>query len=105
MKIIINESRLEKLVLNYIKKQLGEYVPNEDEYDDTNWDGLFYKGGEAVAAIFNSNLYILKKVDYEISTMFDLDWSITYKLMRMASEDLSGIEIDRVINIDKIYLE
>ena len=103
MKIIINESRLEKLVLNYIKKQLGEYHPNDDK--NITWDGLFYKGGEAVAGIFNSNLYILNKVDYEISTMFDLNWTIIYKLMRMASEDLSGIEIDRIINIEKIYLE
>jgi hypothetical protein len=101
MKIIINESRLEKLALNYIKKQLGEYVPS----NDNNWVGLFYKDGEGVAGIFDNNLYVSNELYNMINKMFDLGWIQNHKLFRIASTDLSGIETDRVINIEKIYLE
>jgi hypothetical protein len=103
MKIIISESRLEKLALNYIKKQLGEFHPIED---GTIWKGKFIKDGYVVCKISvrkGMSIFYLIHIDNRITmsckNMFDLSFNIIDNLTIQAVKDITGVEADAVFTL------
>ena len=104
MKIIISESRLEKLSLNYIKKQLGEFHPIED---GTIWKGTFIKDGSVVCKIsvrktmmsIDYNIHIDNRITMSCKNMFDLSYNKVDNLTIQAVKDLTGFEADAVFTL------
>lgn len=93
MKIIIKESRMEKIALRYIKGQLGEYTPYEivlgDGDDQRVWDGGFIKNGDLIAVTDYDDVHILEKVYYSFVYMFNLSTLSADRILKQAMFDLS----------------
>jgi hypothetical protein len=100
MKIIINESRLEKLALNYIKKELGEYTR---DYGG-KWEGLFIKDGEVVAGTTYMEISILDRVYYQFKNMFGIERSQVRSLIERAATELSGNEYIGIFVVEEIHV-
>jgi hypothetical protein len=103
MKIIISESRLEKLALNYIKKELGEFHPI---LDSAVWVGEFIKYGSVVCKISvrkGVTTFYMIHIDNQITmsskNMFDLSFNIIDNLTIQAVKDITGVEADAVFTL------
>jgi hypothetical protein len=96
MKIIISESRIEKLALNYIKKQLGEYttdvidLPNNGQYQPQFYDGGFIKNGEVTAATDNDDVYIDYFIYVNFFKMINIEPDYGESIIMQAMFDLSN---------------
>jgi hypothetical protein len=86
MKIIIKESRIEEIVLNYIIKELGEYTP----ITHRNYDGVFKKNGEVVAATWDVDIYIEGNIYKSIKNLFSIKGVQTSVLIRKAATKLTN---------------
>ena len=103
MKVIINESRIEKLALNYIKKQLGEFHPI---LDSAVWVGEFIKDGSVVCKLSVRKgvttfymIHIDNQITMSCKNMFDIPYNKVDNLTIQAIKDIIGVEADAVFTL------
>lgn len=95
MKIMINESRVERLALKYMKDQLGEYRPNNNE--SSYWDGEFIKDGEMVGKTMNHSVHILESGYDSCLSMFNLYHTELYDIVKKAASEIAdGREFNKL---------
>ena len=86
MKILIKESRIDEIALNYIIKELGEYTPIKHR----SYDGVFKKNGEVVAATWTVDIYIDSSIYKSVRNLFNIGGVKTSNLIRDAATKLTN---------------
>lgn len=102
MKYVIDQDRLDRLILKYITDNLGEYHPetNPDSYEL----GRFIKDGEFMAVIAGDDEMILGVNEMLFDSIYRI-FSIplinnkVFLLLKGIVKDVTGVEVERLLMI------